>query len=134
MSRFAIGNILSTLSRFIRQCKMNIQNCHFCKGSHVRCHRNWVQDFHLMLYLNSHFLLVKNTGKNADPYFVKPPSLSSTRECDDEPEGTLVLWFEHILFLPHQSNIMDHSWLLAMKILCKNKKLRLYVQKTFQAL
>ena len=34
---------------------MNIQNCHFCKGCHVRCHTNWVQDFHLMLYLDSHF-------------------------------------------------------------------------------
>ena len=33
--------------------------CHFCKRCHVRCQINWVQNFHLMLYLNSHFLLVK---------------------------------------------------------------------------
>ena len=38
---------------------MNIQNCHFSKCYHVRCHINWVQDFHSMLYLNSLFLLVK---------------------------------------------------------------------------
>ena len=38
---------------------MNIQNYHFCKRCHVLCNVNLVQDFHLMLYLNSHFLLVK---------------------------------------------------------------------------
>ena len=59
MSSFANRNILLTSSCFIRQCKTNIQNSHFCKNFHVRCHINWVQDLHLMFYLNSHFLLVK---------------------------------------------------------------------------
>ena len=64
MSRFANGNILLTLSCFIRQCKMNIQNCRFCKRCHVRCH--WIQDFHLMLYLNSHFLLTQRVHSFLD--------------------------------------------------------------------
>ena len=96
MSRFANGSILLTPSRFIRQnnAKMNIQNCNFCKRFHVmclvRCHVSLVQHFHLMLYLNSHFLFVKY-WKNADPYIINPRSLLSTREYDDEPEGTLFL-------------------------------------------
>ena len=58
---------------------MNIQNCHSHKHFHVRCHINRVQDFHLMLYLNSPFLLVKY-WKNTYLYIFKPPSLSSTRQ------------------------------------------------------
>ena len=34
-----------------------------------------------------------------------------------------------ILFLQHQSNVMDHSWLLAKSHICKDKKLCLYVHK-----
>ena len=30
-------------------------------------------------------------------------------ECDDEPEGTLFSLFGPVLFLLHQSNVMDHS-------------------------
>ena len=63
MSHFANGRILSAPSRFITECKMNIQNCHSCKCCHVRCNINWVQDFNLMLYLNSHFLLAKYCKK-----------------------------------------------------------------------
>ena len=128
MFRFANGNILSTRSRFIRQCKMNIQNCHFCKHCHVRCHINWIQDFIWCCILNHIFFWLKNT-KNDDPYKTKLTSLSSTRECDDDPEGTLFSWFRPILFLPHQRNVMDHSWLLAMNHICKNKKPYLYVHK-----
>ena len=52
LSCFANGNVLSTPSRFIRQSKMNIQN--FCLFViFLRGHINWVQDFHLVLYLNS---------------------------------------------------------------------------------
>ena len=29
------------------------------------------------------------TRKNVNPYIIKLPNLSSTKECDDEPEGTL---------------------------------------------
>ena len=47
--------------------------------------------------------------KNADPYITKIPSLSSTRECDHEPEGTLFSLLGPILFLPHQSNVTDQS-------------------------
>ena len=70
---------------------MNIQNCSFCKCCHVRCHINLVQDFHLMLYLNAYIYFSLKTGKNADPYIIKLPSLSGNRECDDEPESTLFL-------------------------------------------
>ena len=134
MSRFANGNILLTPSRFIRQCKMNIRNYHFCKYCHVRWHINWIQDFHLTLYFNS--VVKTHNGKssyimekNGDPYITKLSSLSSTRECDDDPEGTLFSWFGPILFLPHQRNVMDHSWVLAMNHICKNKKPCLYVHK-----
>ena len=34
----------------------------------------------------THIFFWVNPGKNADPYIIKLPSLSSTRECDDEPE------------------------------------------------
>ena len=57
------------LSRFTRQCKMNIQNCHVCRHCHVRCHINWFQDFHLMPYLNPHFLLVKYWKKWGPLYY-----------------------------------------------------------------
>ena len=122
MSRFANGSILLTPPRFIRQCKMNIQNCHFCKHCHVKCHINWIQDFHLVLCFNSHLLLT-------DPSITKLSGLSHTRECDDDPEGTQFSWFGPILFLPHQSNVMNHRWVLAMNHICKNKKPYLYVQK-----
>ena len=48
-------------------------------------------------------------------------------ECDDEPEGTLFSWFGPIWFLPHQKNVMDHGWVLAMNHICENKKSCLYV-------
>ena len=106
--------------------------CHFSKGCHVRCHINWVQNFHLMLYLNLHFLFVKY-WKNAGPYIIKTLNLSSTRKCDNEPQGTLFSWYGLILFLPHQSNATDHSWPLAMDDICKNKKPCLYVYKKTSA-
>ena len=56
-------------------------------------------------------------------------SILKDQEYDDEPEGTLFSWFGPILFLPIQSNVMDHSWLLAIDHICKNKKPRLYVHK-----
>ena len=77
----------------------------------------------------THILFWLNNGKYADPYIINPPSLSRTRTCDDEPDGTLFLWFGSILFLRHQSNIMDHSGLLATEHVCKNKKPHLYVHK-----
>ena len=77
----------------------------------------------------THIFFWLNTENNADPYITKLSSLSSTRECDDDPEGTLFSWFGPILFLPHQRNVMDHSWVLAMNHICKNKKPCLYVHK-----
>ena len=44
------------------------------------------------------------------------------RECDDELEGTLLSWFVTILFLPYQNSVMDHSWVLAMNHIYKNKE------------
>ena len=62
----------------------------------------------------THILFWLNNGKNADPYIIKLPSLSSTIECNDEQEGILFSSFGLILFLPHQSNVIDHRWVLAM--------------------
>ena len=63
-------------------------------------------------------------------------SLSSTRECDDEPEGTLFSWFGPILFLAHQKNAMDHGWVLAMNHICQKTKSLVYMyahkKKTLQ--
>lgn len=56
LSRFVSGEILSTPSRFVRQCKISIQNCHSCKRCYFWCHINWVQGFHLMLGLNLYLL------------------------------------------------------------------------------
>ena len=81
-----------------------------------------------MLYLNPIFFWL-NTGKNADPYIIKPPSLLTTRECDVEADGALFSWFGRILFLPHQSNFMAHFWLFAINHICKNKKPYLYMHK-----
>ena len=86
MSYFTNENILSTPSRFITEYKMITQNCHSLKRCQDKCYINWLQDFHLMLYLNSQFLLVKYR-KNAETYTIKLPNLSTTRECNDEPEG-----------------------------------------------
>ena len=66
---------ISTPSRLNRQCKMNIQNCYFCKRCHVSCHINWFQDFHLMLYLNSHFLLAKYWKKMPTLILLNPKSI-----------------------------------------------------------
>ena len=88
MYRFENGNIISAPSYFIIECKMNIQNCSSRKQCHVRCHINCVQEFHLILYLNSHCFSLNN-GKNTDSYIIKSPSLSRSKECDDKPEGTV---------------------------------------------
>ena len=82
----------------------------------------------------THIFFWLNTEDNAELYIIKSLNLSSTRKCYNEPQGTLFLWFGLILFLPHQSNVIDHSWPVAMSHICKNKKLCLYVhEKTFQA-
>ena len=136
MSRFANGNILSTPSRFIIQCKLNIQNfCLFVIFVSAVMLGAILIGFKTLMTLSiwrcilTHIFFWLNTENNADPYIIKPPSLSSTRKRDNEPEGTLFSWFQRILFLPHQSNVMDHSWPLAMDHICKNKKPCLYVHK-----
>ena len=80
----------------------------------------------------THIFFWLNSGKNAETYIIKLPSISSIREYDDEPDGTLFSWFGLILFLPHkaiQSNVMDHSWALAMNHICKNKEPCFYAHK-----
>ena len=74
-----------------------------------------------------------NTKNNAKPCIIKLPNLSSTRKCYNEPQGTLFSSFVPLLFLPLQSNLIDHSWPLSMDHICKNKKLRLYVLKKTSA-
>ena len=127
MALFANRNILLTPSGFMRQCKMNIQNFHFCKHCHIRCHINWIHSIWCCILTRIFFWL--NNGRNTDPYITKLSSLSNTREYDDDPEGALSSWLWPILFLPYQRNVMDHSWVLAMNHICENKKPCLYVHK-----
>ena len=66
---YFLAHILNPMETFYQYRHVSLNNaneyskflsfCHFCKRSHVSCHVYWVQDFHLMLYPNSHFLLVK---------------------------------------------------------------------------
>ena len=77
----------------------------------------------------THIFFWLNKGKNADPYITKLSCLSTTRECNGDQEGTLFSWFGPILFLLHQRDVMDHSWVLAMNHICENKKPFLYVHK-----
>ena len=37
----------------------------------------------------THIFFWLNSGKNAETYIIKLPSISSIREYDDEPDGTL---------------------------------------------
>ena len=64
-----------------------------------------------------------NTTKKSDPYIIKPRSVSSTRECDDKPEGALFLILGFMFFLQHQNTIMDYSWLLSRVYMYKQSKL-----------
>ena len=102
--------------------------CHFCKSCHVSCHINWFKTSNWYCIL-THIFFWLNTEYNANPYTIKPPRLSSIRECDYEPQGTIFSWFGAILFLPHQNNIIDHRWPLAMDHICKNKEPCVYVHK-----
>ena len=71
MSPFRNGNILSTPSRFIRKCEINLQNFNFCKHCYIRCHKNCVQDVHWCCIL-IHIFFWLNTGKNVDSYVIEP--------------------------------------------------------------
>ena len=102
--------------------------CHFCKSCHVSCHINWFKTSNWYCIL-THIFFWLNTEYNANPYTIKPPRLSSIRECDYEPQGTIFSWFGAILFLLHQNNIIDHRWPLAMDHICKNKEPCVYVHK-----
>ena len=127
MSPFRNGNILSTPSRFIRKCEINLQNFNFCKHCYIRCHKNCVQDVHLMLHPNSHLLLVKY-WKKCRLLCYWTPCLSSTSVLINQKD-TIFSWSAPILFLLHQSNVKDHSCLLAMDYIRKNKKQCLYMHK-----
>ena len=136
MSCFAIRNILSTPSLFIRQCKMNVQNfCLFVIFVSAVMLGAILIGFKTLMTLSiwrgilTHIFFRLNTENNADSYITKPPNLSSTGKCDNEPHDTLFSWFGPMLFLLHQSNNIDHSWPLAMDHRCKNKKPCLYVHK-----
>ena len=123
MSHFANGNILLTPSRFIRQCKMNIQNfvSTVMLGAIQIGFKTSIWCCILTLIL---FWL--NNGRNADPYVTKLSNLSSTRECDDDPEGTQYYWFGPISF---QSNVMNHRWLWIIYVKTKSH-VYMYIKKT----
>ena len=55
----------------------------------------------------THIYFWLNTENNADPYIIKHPYLSRTRNCDNEPQSTLFSWIGPALSLPHQSNAID---------------------------
>ena len=77
MSCFANGNILSTPSRCIRKYKMNIQNFSLFV-IFVRCHINWVEDFHLVLYLSSQ----KNKTKSRVYMCIKKTTTKRSRRSN----------------------------------------------------
>ena len=132
MSRFANGNIISTQSLFIRQWWMNIQNfCLFVIFVSAAMLGAILIGFKTSNWccILTHILFWLNTENNADSYITKPPNLSSTGKCDNEPHDTLFSWLGPVLFLLHQSNNIDHSWPLAMDHICRNKKPFLYVHK-----
>ena len=107
MSGFGNGNILSTPSCFIRQCKINIQNCHFCKRCNVRCHINWVQDFYLMFCLNLNFLLIKSWKKMLTLILLNP-------QVYQAPESVMVnqrVNYFHDLGLSYFYSIKAMSWI-----------------------
>ena len=130
MSCFANGNLLLTLSRFIRQnnakwiFKIVILVSAVMLGAIYIGFKTFIWSCIL-----THILFSLSTGKNVDPYIIKLSSLSNTREFDDEPNGTLCSWFGHILFLQYEINAIGHGWLLAMDHVCKNKMSCLYVLK-----
>ena len=139
MIRFANENILSSPSLFIRQCKINIQNvCLFVIFVSAVMLGAILIGFKTLMTLSiwrcilTHIFFRLNTENNADPYITKPPNLSSTGKCDNEPHDTLFSWFGPMLFLLHQSNNIDHSWPLEMDHICKNEKLCLSVHKKNQ--
>ena len=73
----------------------------------------------------SHFFWL-HTENNPDPYIIKPSNLSSTRKCDNEPQGTLfhdlsLSYFYHFKAMSLITAEMDH--------ICKDKKPCLYVHK-----
>ena len=137
MSRFANGNILLTPSLFIRQCKMNIQNCYFCKRCHGRCHINRVQDFHLILFLTQIFFWL-NSGKIGEPYIIQ-------LQVDQAPESVIMNQRVHY-FLDLGLSYFDHikamSWITAeylqWTIYVKTKSRvcmyikKLYIKKIFR--
>ena len=132
MSRFENGNILSTQSLFIRRCWMNIQNfCLFVIFVSAAMLGAILIGFTTSNWccILTRILFWLNTENNADSYITKPPNLSSTGKCDNEPHDTLFSWFGPMLFLLHQSNNINHSWPLAMDHICRNKKPFLYVHK-----
>ena len=96
MSRFANGKILSLPSRLNRQCKINIQNlCLFIILLNVvMLGVIWI-GFKIPIWccIFTHIFFSLNTEDHADLYIIKPPNLSSTRKCDNEPQGTLFSWF-----------------------------------------
>ena len=116
------------MQTFYQHCHVSWDNEKWIFKMFVSSHINWVP-FDVVTQI--FFWL--NTKKNAEPYIIKPPNLSSTRKCDNELQGTLFSWFVPILFLPHQSNVIDHSWPLSMDQICKNKKPCLYVLKKTSA-
>ena len=74
---FCKWNILSTPSRCIRKYKMNIQNFSLFV-IFVRCHINWVEDFHLVLYLNSQ----KNKTKSRVYMCIKKTTTKRSRRSN----------------------------------------------------
>ena len=135
MYLFTNGSILSTPSRFVRKCKMNIRNCHSRKIYHVRCHINWVLDFHFISYLNPYFLLIKSREK----YRRLIIKIQCVYQILDNVminqrvhyfHDLCLFFFYGILDRRGSSwNVMDQSWLHAIGHVYKSKQRRLYVHK-----
>ena len=108
MSCFTNENILSAPSRFITEYKMIIQICHSRKRCQDRCYINWLQDFHLMLYLNSQFLLVKYRKKCRDLYYLTPKSINHQRVMMNQR-----VYYFHGLGLSYFCSTKALPWIIA---------------------
>ena len=120
------------------QCKINIQNfCLFVIFVSAVMLGAILIGFKTLMTLSiwrcilTHIFFRLNTENNADPYITKPPNLSSTGKCDNEPHDTLFSWFGPMLFLLHQSNNLVTADHLQWTIYVKTKSyVYLWIKKT----
>ena len=118
-------------SRFIRQCKMNIQNRHSRKRCHVKTS--------IWCCISTYIFFWLNPRRNADPHIITLLGLSSIRDCDDEPEGTLFyLYLSYFYSIKIMSRITAGylQWTIHIKTkdrvyMCIKKQIRIKISRPY---